>query len=169
LEQYTHFTSPIRRYPDLVVHRLLRKVLSGETGKLPNDKSLPEKLAVIANHSSMRERIAEEAERKIIAIKRTRYMQDKIGEEFIGIISGITAFGFFVELEEIFVEGLVPIRNLSDDYYLFNERKHRLEGYQSKRVFCIGDRVRIRVAHVDLTKLHIDFTFLTKLHEPSYE
>ncbi|MGA1874522.1 MAG: ribonuclease R [bacterium] len=169
LEQYTHFTSPIRRYPDLVVHRLLKKVLRGKTEELLQDKDLPEKLAVIANHSSMRERIAEEAERKIIDIKRTRYMQDKIGEEFTGIISGVTTFGFFVELEEIFVEGLVPIRNLSDDYYLFNERKHRLEGYQSKKVFCIGDRVRIRVAHVDLAKLHIDFTFVTKLHESSYE
>ena len=162
IEQYCHFTSPIRRYPDLVVHRLLKKVLHGETEKLLKDQNLPEELNMIANHSSLRERIADEAERKIITIKRVRFMQEKISEEYTGIISGITAFGFFVELEEIFVEGLVHIRNLGDDYYQFDERKHQLEGHRTKKIFHIGDRVKVRVAHVDLQKLFIDFTLITK-------
>ncbi|MEW6381380.1 MAG: VacB/RNase II family 3'-5' exoribonuclease [bacterium] len=162
IKEYTHFTSPIRRYPDLIVHRLMKKVLDGEADRLREDVSLPERLAVIANHSSLRERIAEEAERKIIDIKRTRYMEEKIGEEFTGIISSVTAFGFFVELEEIFVEGLVHIRNLADDYYQFNERKHRLEGSRTKKVFRIGDRVTVRVSRIDVPRLHIDFTLATK-------
>lgn len=162
IEDYTHFTSPIRRYPDLVVHRFLKQVLNGETEKLLQDRSLPENLATIANHSSLRERIAEEAERKIIDLKRTRYMQEKVGEEYAGIISGVTAFGFFVELEEIFVEGLVHIRNLGDDYYQFNERTHRLEGSRTGKVFRIGDQVMVRVAQVDLSRLHIDFTLKLK-------
>jgi len=163
LKQYTHFTSPIRRYPDLIIHRLVKKVLNKKKDELLEDQDLSEKLALIANHSSLQERIAVEAERKIINMKRARYMQKKITEEYTGIISGITAFGFFVELEKIFVEGLVHIRNLGDDYYQFNEHKHQLEGYHTKKKFHIGDRVMVRVAHVDLQKLFIDFTLITKL------
>jgi len=163
MKEYTHFTSPIRRYPDLVVHRLLRQVMNKETQKLLEDQSLSERLATTANHSSLRERIAEDAERKIVALKRTRYMQEKIDEEYTGIISGVTAFGFFVELEEIFVEGLVHIRNLADDYYQFDERKHRLEGARTGNSFHIGDRVKVRVSNVDLSRVHIDFTLVTKL------
>ncbi len=163
IEQYTHFTSPIRRYPDLIIHRLVKKMLNKTKDELLEDRDLAEKLALIANHSSLQERIAVEAERKIINMKRVRYMQKKITEEYTGIISGITAFGFFVELEKIFVEGLVHIRNLGDDYYQFDEQKHQLEGHHTKKKFHIGDRVKVRVAHVDLQKLFIDFTLLTKL------
>jgi ribonuclease R len=191
MKEYTHFTSPIRRYPDLVVHRLLRQILNKEAGKplqgqkqdqmqemqdqmqgqmqkmqgqmqgQMQDTDLSERLATIANHSSLRERIAEDAERKIIALKRTRYMQEKVGEEYTGIISGVTAFGFFVELYEIFVEGLVHIRNLADDYYQFDERKHSLEGTRTGNFFHIGDRVKVQVSHVDLSRVHIDFSFIS--------
>lgn len=162
IDQYTHFTSPIRRYPDLVVHRLLKRALAGEVVSMREDQALMEKLTVMANHSSFRERIAQEAERKIVAIKRARYMQEKIGEEYVGMVSGVTSFGLFVELEEIFVEGLVHLRTMGDDYYQFDEHKHCLEGSRTKRVFHIGDRVKVKVAHVDLAKIHIDFTMMTK-------
>ncbi len=164
MKHYLHFTSPIRRYPDLIVQRSLKRVLQGERENIINDTTLPEKLTMIANHSSIRERIAEEAERKIVDMKRTRYMQERIGEEYRGIISSIMNFGFFVELEEIFVEGLVHIRNLGEDYYHFDERKHQLEGYRTKKIFHIGDRVLVRVIHVDFQKLHIDFNFISKLN-----
>ncbi|MEW5804919.1 MAG: RNB domain-containing ribonuclease [bacterium] len=163
MKEYTHFTSPIRRYPDLVVHRLLKQVLAKRTETLLNDQSLPERLSTIANHSSLRERVAEDAERRIVALKRVRYMQEKIGEEYTGIISTVTAFGFFVELDEIFVEGLIHIRNLADDYYQFDERKHRLEGIRTGNTFHIGDRVKVRVSHIDLSRVHIDFTLVAKL------
>jgi ribonuclease R len=154
---YTHFTSPIRRYPDLMVHRLLKKVLSGEEVKIPEGV-----LANKADHLSNRERVAMEAEREILDRYRVRFMKDKIGEEFEGVISGVTAFGFFVELKDIFVEGLVRMTSLHDDYYQYHEKKYCLVGERTHQTFRIGDEVRVRVDRVDGERRHIDFGLIER-------
>ena len=151
-EGYTHFTSPIRRYPDLIVHRLLKKVLSEEETKISE-----EVLGNRAGHLSNRERVAMEAEREILNRYRVRFMKDKIGEEFEGVISGVTAFGFFVELKDIFVEGLVRVTSLHDDYYQYHEKKYCLVGERTHKAFRIGDEVRVRIDRVDVERRHIDF------------
>jgi len=155
---YTHFTSPIRRYPDLIVHRLLKKVLSKEEMKVSE-----ERLAQRADHLSSRERVAMEAEREILNRYRVRFMQNKIGEEYEGIISGVAAFGFFVELKGIFVEGLVRMTSLHDDYYQYHEKKYCLVGERTHKTFRIGDEVRVRVDRVDVEKRHIDFGLIQKI------
>jgi ribonuclease R len=149
---YTHFTSPIRRYPDLIVHRLLKRVLSKKEIKISE-----ETLAHQADHLSNRERVAMEAEREILDRYKVRFMKDKISEEFKGIISGVTAFGFFVELKDIFVEGLVRMTSLHDDYYQYHEKKYCLVGERTHKTFRIGDEVRVRVDRVDVERRHIDF------------
>jgi len=154
---YTHFTSPIRRYPDLMVHRFLKKVLSEGEMKIPE-----ESLANKANHLSNRERVAMEAEREILDRYRVRFMQDKIGDEFEGVVSGVTAFGFFVELKDIFVEGLVRVTSLHDDYYQYHEKTYALVGERTHKTFRIGDEVRVRVDRVDVERRHIDFGLVDK-------
>jgi ribonuclease R len=154
---YTHFTSPIRRYPDLIVHRLLKKALSKEEMNISE-----EVLANKADHLSNRERVAMEAEREILDRYRVRFMKDKIGEEFEGVISGVTAFGFFVELREIFVEGLVRVTSLHDDYYQYHEKKYCLVGERTHKTFRIGDEVRVRIERVDVERRHIDFGMIKK-------
>jgi ribonuclease R len=149
---YTHFTSPIRRYPDLIVHRLLKKVLSKKEVKLPE-----EILANKTDHLSDRERVAMEAEREILNRYRVRFMKDKIGDQYEGVISGVTAFGFFVELKNIFVEGLVRVTSLYDDYYQYQEKRYCLVGERTHKTFGIGDEVNVRVERVDVERRHIDF------------
>ncbi|WP_073254560.1 ribonuclease R [Caldanaerovirga acetigignens] len=158
---YTHFTSPIRRYPDLVIHRILREQLEGklDEGRM---EYLNEVLGRIAKHSSERERIAEEAERETVELKMAEYMAGKIGEVFTGIISSVTPFGFFVELENT-VEGLVHVSTLEDDFYRFDEKSITLRGERTKKVFKIGDRVKVRVARVNKNERQIDFIFEEKL------
>jgi len=155
---YTHFTSPIRRYPDLIVHRFLKKVFSKA-----EVKTSEEVLANKADHLSNRERVAMEAEREILNRYRVRFMKDKTGEEFEGIISGVTAFGFFVELKDIFVEGLVRVTSLHDDYYQYHEKKYCLVGERTHKTFRIGDEVRVRVDRVDVERRHIDFGLVEKI------
>ena len=153
---YTHYTSPIRRYPDLVVHRILKKLL----GKKINEKEkelLAETLPETAIHTSKRERVAMEAEREIVELKKMQFMRDKVGEEFEGIITGVAAFGFFVELMELFVEGMVHISTLKEDFYQYLEKQHALLGERSRQMFRIGDRLRVRVASVSLEKKQIEF------------
>ncbi len=187
---YCHFTSPIRRYPDLVVHRILKasfgsaqltggsaqpkgdtsqptgsttqhsnRSLSGVEGKRPSRQLAiaTERLGEVAEHTSKRERIAMEAERDVVEMKKLQYMQQHVGEQFDGYITGVTNFGFFVELEELFVEGLVHISTLTDDLYTHAEKQHSLIGRRTGTVFRIGDAARVSVASVSPATRRIEF------------
>ncbi|MGE0483403.1 MAG: ribonuclease R [Gammaproteobacteria bacterium] len=152
LDAYTHFTSPIRRYPDLVVHRALKAVLGvGEGAEQAH-------MAELAEHCSMCERRADDASRDVIAWLKCEFMQERIGETFPGIISGVAEFGVFVELDDIFVEGLVHVTELPGDYYLYDAARHVLRGRASHREFRLGQAVDVRLARVDLDERKIDFT-----------
>ena len=153
---YTHFTSPIRRYPDLMVHRLLRE--SFATGSIPKEKreKIIEKLAERADHASQRERIAVSAERDTTDLKKVEYMQQFVGDTFEGLISSVTSFGFFVELDNG-VEGLVHITTLKDDYYDYLENQYALVGTHHKRRYQLGDKVEILLARADLDARSLDF------------
>ena len=152
---YTHFTSPIRRYPDLVVHRLLRLARKGQLPAVEKE-ALDDRLPDVARHSSERERRADEAERELVQWKKVRFMSDKVGEDFDGYITGVTSFGLFVELIEHFVEGLVHVSTMADDYYRFLDASHSLRGESTDKVYRLGDRVRARVVRVDLEKRQIE-------------
>ncbi len=144
---YTHFTSPIRRYPDLVVHRQLKRLMHRgpkRAGEDSLEEFLPQRLAVMGRHTSERERRAESAERDILQWKKVRYLADRVGERFDGRITGVLPFGLFVRLEEEHVDGLVPIRTLVDDYYVFEAESHRLVGDNRGRVFRLSDSVEAR-------------------------
>ncbi len=156
-DYYTHFTSPIRRYPDLIVHRVMREVLENG-GMLPEERleALNVRMSDIASQSSDRERVAVDAERDTEKLKKAEYMLDKIGEEFTGIISGVTSFGMFVELENT-VEGLIRLSDMTDDYYHFHELHMALIGERSSKIYRIGDEVEIRVARVNMGDHTIDF------------
>lgn len=165
-DYYTHFTSPIRRYPDLIVHRLIRTYLiNGDTSK----ETVVQWNAVmeeIADHTSERERRAVDAERDTDALKKAQFMSDKIGEEFIGMVSSITNFGIFVELPNT-VEGLVHISNMTDDYYRFEDRMMVMIGERTGRQFRIGDEVKVRVANVVIEESSVDFEIVDMVQSAS--
>ncbi|HPJ41213.1 MAG TPA: ribonuclease R [Spirochaetota bacterium] len=149
---YTHFTSPIRRYPDLIVHRCLKSLIDSSSSPY----RMPE-LIEIGEKSSMMERIAQKAERDLIKIKSCRLMKQHIGEEFDVIISGLTKFGMFVSLIDMPIEGMVPLKNLTDDYYVLKEDEFTVIGRKLNKRYRLGDRIKVRLVNADLEMLRIDF------------
>ncbi len=152
---YTHFTSPIRRYPDLVVHRALRAArhmaLTAETREEQTEE-LPE----IARHTSEMERRADDAERELLQWKKVKFMADKVGDEFEGYVTGVAAFGLFIELIEHFVEGMVHISTMADDYYRFVENAHLLRGENTQKIYRLGDKVKVQVIRVNMEQRQVD-------------
>ncbi len=163
LEAYAHFTSPIRRYPDLLVHRAIRHCLQGK----PVESffyGIPD-MVVLGEQCSANERRADDATRDVVSWLKCEYMMDKVGEEFPGIISAVTSFGFFVELAEVYVEGLVHISNLAQDYFHFDATSHQLKGERTGINYRLGDSVNVRVVRVDLDEKKIDFELAQKQAE----
>jgi ribonuclease R len=197
---YTHFTSPIRRYPDLIVHRILKDVLRGnaanphfsqnrgEMGHPTDTEDAPspwskrrdhaahreshaplsgpiplEELHEIADESSQSERRADDAERELMEWKKVKFMQDRVGEDFDGLITSVTKFGFFVELTDLFVEGLVPLNTLIDDRYTYHENTREIIGQHSRKIYRIGDRLRVIVDRIDPVEKKINFAVLEEV------
>jgi ribonuclease R len=200
---YTHFTSPIRRYPDLIVHRILKEVLhdspekhDGEipVGVFPFDSNagataspwskrrdqaahrealeplgdpIPiDELHNIAEESSHSERRADEAERELMEWKKVKFMQDRVGEDFDGLITSVTKFGFFVELTDLFIEGLVPLNSLTDDYYAYHENTRQIIGQRTRKTYSLGQRIRVLVDRIDPVEKKIQFAVLEERPVP---
>jgi ribonuclease R len=166
LEHYCHFTSPIRRYPDLIVHRRLAELI--ESGALHGDRLAKVEAAhpLYAMQSSERERRADEAEREVLEWKKVIFMRDKIGQSFTGIITGVAPFGVFVELDEIFVQGMVPIATIGGDFWNFAERQHRLIGSSTHRELRLGDHVVIELQSIDEDRHQLEFRLLEVAGSP---
>jgi len=153
MENYTHFTSPIRRYPDLYVHRIIKNYLDSKKSDLEN-------IDIVAQHTSTRERAAEDAQKDFESVKRVEFMEDKIGNIYTGTISGVKSYGFFVELDKVFIEGLVRVGTLYDDYYHFVEKELTLVGEDTGKFFTLGMDVKVKVIKTDREKRHIDFRLI---------
>ncbi len=154
-DYYTHFTSPIRRYPDVMVHRLLEHYLSG--GKSVNAEAYEKQ----CEHSSQMEKRAADAERASVKYKQAEFLQDQVGETYLGIISGVTEWGMYVEIEENKCEGMVRLRDITDDFYALDEKNYAIIGQRRKKRYQLGDEVQIKVKKVDLAKRQIDFTLVS--------
>lgn len=152
---YTHFTSPIRRYPDLVVHRALRAVRH-EALSADAREAAAEDMPEVARHTSEMERRADDAERELVQWKKVKFMADKVGDEFDGYVTGVAAFGLFIELVEHYVEGMVHISTMADDYYRFVDGAHLLRGENTQKIYRLGDKVRVQVARVNMDERRID-------------
>lgn len=152
---YTHFTSPIRRYPDLVVHRIVKSLSAG--GPDSARGTVPPNLENVAEHCSLREREAVDVERESLEIKQLLFMSGKLSDEFAGRITGVQSFGLFVELEDYLIEGMIRVSDLDDDYYIFMEEKHCLAGENTGKTYRLGDKVRVQVVRVDVEKRQMDF------------
>lgn len=159
-DYYSHFTSPIRRYPDVMVHRLLQFYLDG--GKSVDEDTYEAKCL----HSSTMEGLATQAERDSIKYMQVKYMQDHKDQEFLGVISGVTEWGIFVEIIENKCEGMVRIRDIKDDYYSFDEKQYALVGASSHKLLQLGDEIYVKVKNADLVKKQLDFNFLRRIEEP---
>jgi ribonuclease R len=164
-EQYLHFTSPIRRYPDLLVHRAIRyrlqteaaKKKAGNSGRRAGFPYTESDMVSLGEHCSVTERRADDATRDAVDWLKCEYMLDKVGEDYEGIVSSVTSFGIFVELKDIYVEGLVHITALHNDYYHFDPAGHRLRGERTGKVYRLGDQIRVKVVRVNLDDRKIDF------------
>jgi len=154
---YTHFTSPIRRYPDLIVHRILDRALQGNKLKPNEREDFLTYLHEAGRHTSQRERIAMDAEREMVDLKKAQFMMDKMGEEFTGFITSLANFGFFVELDTYFIEGLVKLSSLTDDDYHYYEKEYVIKGTRHGRKFRLGDNVRIKATRINAFRSEIDF------------
>jgi len=157
---YTHFTSPIRRYPDLIVHRVLDRVMNDDKLKPNAREDLLRYLQQAGEHTSGRERHAMDAEREMVDLKKAQFMQNRIGEEFTGFINSLANFGFFVELDDYFIEGLVKLSSLTDDDYDYYEKEYVIKGRRYGKKFRLGDNVRVRVARINAFRSEIDFDLL---------
>lgn len=155
-EDYAHFTSPIRRYPDLLVHRAIKRALSNKHRERSN------KMVELGVHLSMTERRADDASRDVEQWLKCEYMRDKVGESFNGVISGVAGFGLFVELTEIFVEGLISVRDLKEDYFIYDDVHHQLKGQRGGRIYRLGDLIKVKVASVNLDDRKIEFVPVSK-------
>jgi ribonuclease R len=165
---YCHFTSPIRRYPDLIVHRQLSRLLAEGRPVAPKDvEAASERLAEIAKVSSERERRAEQAERESLLWKKIVFMKDKVGREFDAWVTGVAGFGIFVTLKDFFVEGLVPISALGDDFFVYEEKQHRLRGRSGGKTYRLGDSVRVRLAAIDEVRRRMDFRLSSSVPVPA--
>ena len=153
-DYYSHFTSPIRRYPDVMTHRLLQHYLEG--GKSPNQDDYEAK----CKHSSKQEELASKAERQSIKYMQVKYMQDHKDEEFSGVISGVTEWGIYVEITSNKCEGMVRIRDIKNDYYIFDEKQFAIIGQSTKHIYQLGDSVTVKVKHTDLERKHLDFSLI---------
>ena len=152
---YTHFTSPIRRYPDLAVHRALRAMRHGPLTEEAREE-LAEDLPETARHTSEMERRADDAERELLQWKKVKFMADKVGDEFDGYVTGVAAFGLFIQLIEHYVEGLVHVSTMADDYYRFIEGSHMLRGENTQKIYRLGDKVKVQVTRVNMEVRQID-------------
>ena len=172
LEEYAHFTSPIRRYPDLTLHRGIKYLLAKKKGSKRKTTDTGgyhyqlEEMDVFGAHCSSTERRADDATREVADWLKCEYMQDHVGEEFDGVISSVTGFGFFVRLNDLFIDGLVHISGLANDYYLFDMPKQRLIGENSGMIFRLGDAVKVRVEAVSLEQKQIDFSLISSERKP---
>ncbi len=155
---YCHFTSPIRRYPDLIIHRVMKEFLKGNFSEA-REEYLIKNLSEIAKHCSERERVAEEAERETEDLKKVEFMKEHEGETFEGIISNVTSFGMFIELDNT-IEGLIRMSMMEDDYYIFNEKQYCLVGERTRKIYRIGDTLSVKLAKADLATRKIDFTIV---------
>jgi ribonuclease R len=156
-DAYAHFTSPIRRYPDLLIHRAIKAVVKGEKYQAKDWNNL-------GVHCSMTERRADDATRDVTNWLKCFYMQDKIGEVFEGTVAGVTSFGLFVALDEVYVEGLLHVTELGNDYFVFDKARHEMLGERTGARYRLGDRLTIKVARVDLETTRIDFTLVGSLN-----
>ncbi len=164
---YCHFTSPIRRYPDLEIHRIIKEYLNGNLNE-KRIRSLSKKTPEIARISSVRERTAEDAERETENLKKVEFMANKVGLIFDGIISGVTNWGIYVELPNT-VEGLIAVRNMMDDYYIYDEENMRYIGERTNKVFSLGDRVKVKLIRANIEERNLDFEFVTDFDESDLE